>query len=106
MAEDRGSSAARGYGYKWQKARAEHLAAEPMCRECARLGLRRLATVVDHIIPHRGDLKLFWRRSNWQSLCDTCHSSHKQRLEKSGVVSGCSADGVPIDSAHHWHLPG
>lgn len=31
------------------------------------------ASVVDHIVPHKGDQKLFWRRSNWQSLCKRCH---------------------------------
>ena len=29
--------------------------------------------VVDHIIPHRGDQKLFWDQNNWQSLCKSCH---------------------------------
>ena len=28
---------------------------------------------VDHIIPHRGDQKLFWDRNNWQALCKPCH---------------------------------
>ncbi|MGM9590559.1 MAG: HNH endonuclease signature motif containing protein, partial [Faecousia sp.] len=32
------------------------------------------ATVVDHIIPHRGDRKLFWDESNWQPLCKDCHN--------------------------------
>ncbi|WP_396127368.1 HNH endonuclease [Edaphobacter acidisoli] len=32
------------------------------------------AAHTDHIIPHRGDKKLFWDRSNWQPLCATCHS--------------------------------
>ena len=31
-------------------------------------------TDVDHIKPHRGDLKLFWDRSNWQALCHRHHS--------------------------------
>ena len=31
------------------------------------------ATVVDHIIPHRGDQKLFWDRGNWQALCKRHH---------------------------------
>ncbi|MEO4040348.1 HNH endonuclease signature motif containing protein [Hoeflea sp. CAU 1731] len=39
------------------------------------------AKVVDHIIPHKGDRKLFWDRSNWQPLCTPCHSSKKQRQE-------------------------
>ena len=30
-------------------------------------------TVVDHIVPHRGDQKLFWDKSNWQPLCKACH---------------------------------
>ena len=34
------------------------------------------ATVVDHIIPHRGDKKLFWDERNWQALCESCHN-HK-----------------------------
>ena len=42
------------------------------------------ATVVDHIIPHRGDENLFWERDNWQSLCKLHHDSDKQVFEKSG----------------------
>ncbi|MDR5009433.1 HNH endonuclease [Agrobacterium fabacearum] len=41
-----------------------------------------LSTVVDHVIPHRGDKRLFWFRGNWQSLCTPCHSSTKQRQEQ------------------------
>jgi 5-methylcytosine-specific restriction protein A len=33
------------------------------------------ATVVDHIVPHRGDERLFWDSvNNWQSLCESCHN--------------------------------
>ncbi|MEP2204764.1 MAG: HNH endonuclease signature motif containing protein [Tateyamaria sp.] len=39
------------------------------------------ATVVDHIIPHRGDEALFNDRNNLQSLCTPCHSRYKQRSE-------------------------
>jgi len=31
------------------------------------------ATVVDHVIPHRGDAALMWDKSNWQALCKHCH---------------------------------
>jgi len=31
------------------------------------------STDVDHIIPHRGDEKLFWDETNWQALCHECH---------------------------------
>ena len=30
---------------------------------------------LDHIIPHRGDRRLFWDRNNWQALCKSCHDS-------------------------------
>lgn len=31
------------------------------------------ATVVDHIIPHRGDQELFWAEWNWQPLTKRAH---------------------------------
>lgn len=31
------------------------------------------ATVVDHVVPHRGEELLFWDRSNWRALCKRCH---------------------------------
>ena len=27
----------------------------------------------DHIVPHRGDMRLFWDESNWQPLCKRHH---------------------------------
>lgn len=32
-----------------------------------------MASVVDHVIPHRGDKALFWDSDNWQPLCKPCH---------------------------------
>jgi len=40
---------------------------------CQRDGRTNPASVVDHIIPHRGVAALFWDQSNWQSLCKRCH---------------------------------
>lgn len=82
----RGSSAERGYGYKWQQARRRFLDAHPLCLFCQREGRVTEATVVDHIQPHRGDMRLFWLESNWQPLCVTCHSSTKQRQEYADAV--------------------
>ena len=81
---ERGSARERGYTWRWEKARAAHLASEPLCRMCLAADDPRetLATVVDHIIAHRGDADLFWDRTNWQSLCARCHSSVKQAEEK------------------------
>ena len=100
---DQTSSTKRGYGYAWQKARAGYLRSHPLCvyclrdpayaairdmapstaiLRCAELSLAApMATVVDHIEPHRGDQVLFWNKANWQSLCGTHHSADKQREE-------------------------
>lgn len=79
-------TAERGYGGRWQRERAEFLKKHPLCVMCHDQGRTTAATVVDHRIPHEGDERLFWDRANWQPLCATCHSSHKQREEKSGTV--------------------
>lgn len=75
------SSSERGYGWKWQQARKLFLQEHPLCVMCEAAGLVVAANVVDHKIPHEGDQKLFWSRSNWQSLCTPCHSGEKQRQE-------------------------
>ena len=69
----RESAAARGYTKRWQAARRRFLQLHPLCVECERKRNLTPATVVDHIIPHRGDETLFWDESNWQSLCKKCH---------------------------------
>jgi 5-methylcytosine-specific restriction endonuclease McrA len=98
---DKQSSTARGYGYKWQQARAAYLVKHPFCvyclreagisdsqdvvsvgMECMTKGMRLpYAQVVDHIVAHKGDMTLFWDSNNWQSLCSTHHSRDKQREE-------------------------
>ena len=67
------SAAARGYDWKWRKMSKAFLEAHPLCVRCMQEGRYVKATVVDHIIPHRGDPELFWDQSNWQSLCKRCH---------------------------------
>ncbi len=94
------TTAERGYGAKWQAARVAYLQANPTCVMCAPRIVP--ASVVDHKTPHRGDMSLFWSRSNWQSLCRTCHNGRKQQLERSGTVRGFDADGNPLDPNHHW----
>nr|WP_232435641.1 HNH endonuclease [Burkholderia ubonensis] len=95
------SSAARGYGYAWQKLRATHLSKQPHCvyclREigmagwapadvvlaCAARGIAEpIGTIGDHIIPHRGDRRLQLNPGNIQTLCKAHHDSAKQREER------------------------
>ena len=69
----RGSADARGYNAEWRRARKAFLQKHPLCAECRQNGRLTPATVVDHIIPHRGDRTLFWDENNWQPLCKGCH---------------------------------
>ena len=89
---------------KWQRLRLRHLREHPLCVMCHRLGRVTAASVVDHIVPHRGDDVLFWDADNLQSLCPHCHSAVKQAEEKGGVGydTACGADGLPVDPLHPW----
>jgi len=42
-------------------------------------GVRHPADVVDHIIPHRGNQKLFWDTKNWQAMNHVCHNRKTAR---------------------------
>lgn len=71
--DSRPSSCKRGYGRKWREQSAAYLRVNNVC-SCG-----RKSAVVDHIVPHNGDMVLFWDRSNWQPLCTSCHSSKTGR---------------------------
>ena len=55
------------------------LAANMYCVACEAEGVNRGATVTDHIIPHKGDERLFWDSTNWQPMCGSCHSRKSMR---------------------------
>ena len=65
----RASAARRGYNSRWQRYRKYFLSRYPLCNECGRAG-----EVVDHVIPHKGDYKVFWDTDNHQTLCIPCHN--------------------------------
>ena len=71
------------------------------CPHCA--GKYIEGNVVDHIIPHKGDTKLFWDRNNLQTMTKKCHDSAKARYEQSGYWVGCDHTGTPVDPDHHWN---
>ena len=80
-------AAARGYGARWNKARKRFLEKNPLCAECLKAGRYVKATDVDHIVPHRGDPKLFWDEGNWQALCHRCHSVKTRNEDHDPVYS-------------------
>ena len=66
--QQRGSSAARGYGAAHRTWRTVILARDPVCRLCHRAP----STVADHIMPLR--LGGTWALSNGQGVCAHCHA--------------------------------
>ena len=78
----RGNSHQRGYGRRWQAASEAFLRSHPLCQcpECDEGRIRaRPASVVDHKVPHRGDMKIFWDSTNWQSMAKPCHDRKTAR---------------------------
>lgn len=52
--------------FRWM--RDAFMRSHPFCAQCG-----DLATILDHVVPHRGIARLFWDQANWQSLCTKCH---------------------------------
>lgn len=81
--ETRPGSTARGYSYRWQQESKAFLLEHPLCEcdECQRLNRWRPSATVDHRIPHRGDMALFWDKSNWMAMAKECHDRKTARGE-------------------------
>ncbi len=75
----RPNARARGYTRQWENARAEYLRAHPYCQHKA---CGRPATIVHHVIPHKGNMRLFWERTNWMPVCKACHDGPLQSQER------------------------
>jgi len=63
----------RLYGRRWVKASKVYIAEHPLCEPCLAEGIVHESGVVDHKVPHRGDLELFWDQRNWQAMNKRCH---------------------------------
>lgn len=82
----RPSAAKRGYDRRWREYRQQYLAAHPACvgvDGAHAAGCDRIATVVDHVRPVRGqDDQGFWDAANHQALSAACH---QLKSEKDGT---------------------
>lgn len=60
---------------EWARIRKQVLEEEPLCMCDAHRGRddAPASTVVDHIIPHRGDPQLFRDRANLRAMSKPCH---------------------------------
>lgn len=54
---------------RWRQLRASFLRSYPTCFICG-----NKATIADHIIPHKGNINLFYDANNLQPMCWSCHS--------------------------------
>jgi 5-methylcytosine-specific restriction enzyme A len=71
----RGTAKERGYDARWRRARRLFLKANPLCVACLADGKTTAASVVDHVVPHRGDQGKFWDVVNWAGLCKRHHDA-------------------------------
>ncbi|OGU82654.1 MAG: hypothetical protein A2W11_06155 [Ignavibacteria bacterium RBG_16_35_7] len=73
--KERGTSASRGYNYRWSQYSKRYRKEKPLCVMCEKEGVLKIAECVDHIVPVDGpDDILFWEPSNHQGLCQKHHS--------------------------------
>jgi 5-methylcytosine-specific restriction endonuclease McrA len=84
---------------RWQRLRDIQLQLKPLCEDCKDKGLTMQAEVVHHIVPHKGDLTLFYT-SKLQSLCKSCHDGITQQRERYGFINDIGLDGWPTDHKH------
>lgn len=73
----------RMYWGRWRKASRLFLLEHPFCAHCEAEQVAAPAVVTDHVIPHKGDLGLFWNPDNWQPLCKL-HHDRKTASEDGG----------------------
>ncbi|MBI1401444.1 hypothetical protein [Hyphomonas sp.] len=84
----RGSSADRGYGGRWRKARETVMRREPLCRPSQiLLGKDVEAEVLDHWYPHCGLTWLFWTQGLWVPISKAWHDGPKQEIEARGEAA-------------------
>ena len=87
--------------YKFVGIRKKWLKDNPWCVFCLRdLKVKRLAEVVDHKTPHKGDDTLYLSRDNLQSLCKKCHDNKKQRQDIRGYSEEVDESGAYVDINH------
>lgn len=63
----------------WRRRRRLWLQHQPFCQECQKQSRLVFGNVVDHVIPHKGDLSLFWDIDNLQTLCSACHGVKSEK---------------------------
>jgi hypothetical protein len=87
---------------RWRRIRKSQLSQHPMCKFCGERGIVTVATICDHVTPHRGDVIKFWT-GELQSLCLDCHLVTKRQIEERGYRLDVGLDGWPLDPRHPFY---
>jgi len=84
---------------EWRSIRIEQLRRKPLCEWHKARGHIVPANTVHHAEPHKGDRTKFLR-GPFVSLCEACHNSDAQQIERRGYSTRIGADGWPTDPNH------
>lgn len=79
---------------RWKKIKRAILGRYEVCNIC----LKEKPTIVDHVIPHKGDKEKFFS-GPFQALCKRCHDSVKQKAENKEQQTGLDGWPVPNEMA-------
>lgn len=85
---------------EWRRLRQAKLQRNPICERCLVNRYVEKATVVHHIIAHKGNRVLFFDMNNLQSLCKPHHDGEAQSEELRGYSTAVDNDGWPLDPRH------
>ena len=72
-----GKGRAAGYGKDWEAYRWRFLHYNKFCYCCG-----GKATVVDHIVAHKGDTDVFENNTNHLPMCTSCHNTATAKYDK------------------------
>jgi 5-methylcytosine-specific restriction enzyme A len=89
---------------EWQRIRAAHLKANPLCVFCKKRGITKQAEQVDHITPCMHDPALQRDPNNLRSLCAPCHAPLRHS-HKRGYSTAIDVNGYPTDPRHPFNRP-
>jgi 5-methylcytosine-specific restriction enzyme A len=82
------------------------LNANPLCVCCLANGIVEPASMVDHVVPHKGNMNVFWNSIDWQSLCDWCHKAIKASVEYSWINGKAGQASLRLNRKHpDWRAP-
>jgi hypothetical protein len=85
------------YDRKWVKLSRAYLKRNRVCVKCG-----EPSHAVDHIVNVRTAPHRKYDPSNWQALCQGCHTRLTAAYDAGSLAGACDEDGAPLDPFHPW----